>query len=169
MRTILNSVVACAFLLSSLAVFTGCMLMMPAMMAPGMARTSPSEDKEYEKLVKEAVSELAVNRGGYNVIELGRIETDGRALSEKKLREMIVNQIAASGKLVLSDRGQKQTAAAGITGEDRPVRAILAAELRRLESRDRLDLKLKDARSGLIVWEKRSYSSPPSSASSHAH
>jgi len=169
MRTILNSVVAYAFLVSSLPVFTGCMLMMPVMMAPGMAKTSQSDGQQQEQLVKEAVSELAINRGGYNLIELGRIETDGRALSEKKFREIIVNKIAATGQLGLTEPGQNQTAAAGITGEDHHERAILDAELLRLESRDRLELKLKDARTGLMVWEKRFYSSPPSSTSSHAH
>jgi hypothetical protein len=139
------------------------------MMAPGMLKTSNSDIRENEQLVTGAVSELAINRGGYNLIELGHIETEGRALSEKKFREVIVNQIAASGQMVLTDPSENQTAAAGILSEDQHVRAILDAELLRLEPRDRLELKLKDARSGLIVWEKRFYSSPPSSASSHAH
>lgn len=169
MKPILKSILARALLIVPLAILAGCMLMMPAMMAPGMMKTSQSHIHENEQLVTEALSELAVNRGGYNLIELGRIETDGRALSEKKLREAIVNQISASGEMVLIGPGQKQTASAGITGDDQPVVAILDAELLRLDSRDRFELKLKDARSGLIIWEKRFYSSPPSAASSHAH
>jgi hypothetical protein len=169
MKPILKYVVACAFLAMTSTVFTGCMLMMPAMMAPGMLKASNSSDQEREQMIKDAISELAINGGGYNTIELGRIETDKHAISEKKFREIIVNQIAASGQLVLTEPGQNQTAAVGITGEDQHVRAILDAELLRLESRDRLELKMKDSRSGLIVWEKRFYSSPPSSTSSHSH
>lgn len=169
MKPILKSILVRAFLIVPLAILTGCMLMMPAMMAPGMVETSHSNIHENEQLVTEAVSELAANRGGYNLIELGRIEADGRALSEKKFREIIVNQIAASGQMVLTEPGQNQTAAAGITSKNEQGPAILDAELLRLDSRSRLELKLKDARSGLMVWEKRFYSSPASSASSHAH
>src|SRR5512147_1532922 len=128
MKSVLKYMVAGVFLLMSSAVLTGCMLMMPFMMAPGMAKTSQSDIHENEQLVTGAVAELAVNRGGYYLIKLGRIETDGRALSEKKFREVIVNQISTSGQLVLTDPGQNQTAAAGITGDDRQVAAILDAE-----------------------------------------
>jgi hypothetical protein len=169
MKPILKYLVVSIFLTVSLMVSSGCMLMMPAMMAPGMVKTSHSDGQHQEQLVKEAVSELAVNRGGYSLIELGRIETDGRALSEKKFREVIVSQIAASEQMVLTGAGHNHTAAAGITSENQHARAILDAELLRLESRDRLELRLKDARSGLMVWEKRFYTSPPSSASSLAH
>ena len=169
MKPISKHLVVRVFLAMSLAVLTGCMLMMPAMMAPGMLKTSHSEKQEQEQMIKEAVSELALNRGSYNLIELGRIETDGRAFPEAKFREVIVNQIAASGQLVLTEPSQEQAAAAGLTDEDQQVRAILDAELLRLESRDRLELKLKDARSGRIVWEKRFYSLQPSSTSSHDH
>lgn len=169
MRPILKYVVACAFLVLSSAVFTGCMLMMPAMMAPDMLKTSNPSDQEREQMTKDAVSDLAINRGGYNTIELGRIETDKHTISEKKFREIIMNQIAASGQLALTEHDQEHTASHGITGEEQHAQAILDAELLRLESRDRLELKLKDSRSGLIVWEKRFYSSPPSSTSSHSH
>jgi hypothetical protein len=153
----------------SLAVLTGCMLMMPAMMPPDMFKTSHSGSQQQEQMIKEAVSEMVLNRGSYNLVELGRIETDNRAFSEEMFREIIVNQITASGQMVLTGPGPERPAAAGLTDEDQQTRAILDAELLRLESQDRLELKLKDARSGRIVWEKRFYSSQPSSSSSHAH
>lgn len=169
MRPIVKYVVACAIWVISLMVLTGCMLMMPVMMAPGLMKQSNSMDQEREQMIKEAVSELAMNRGSYNMIALGRIETDGRAFSEKRFKEIITNQIAASGQLVLTEHDQKHTASHGITGEEQHAQAILDAEMLRLESQDRLELKLKDARSGQVVWEKRFYSLPPSSASSHSH
>ena len=169
MKPISKQLVVRVFLVMSLAVLTGCMLMMPAMMAPGMLKTSHSEKQGQEQMIKEAVSEMALNRGSYNLVELGRVETDNRAFSEKMFREVIVNQIAASGQMVLTEPDQEQPAAASLTDEDQQTRAILDAELLRLESQDRLELKLKDARSGRIVWEKRFYSLQPSSASSHGH
>ena len=71
--------------------------MMPAMMAPGMLKTSQSDNQGQEQMIKAAVLEMTLNRGSYYIVELGRIETDGRAFPEKKFREVIVNQIAASG------------------------------------------------------------------------
>ncbi|MBI5579532.1 MAG: hypothetical protein HY895_10300 [Deltaproteobacteria bacterium] len=169
MKPILKQLVVCAFWVMPLAVVTGCMLMMPAMMAPDMLKTSQSDNQKLEQMIKAAVSEMVLNRGSYSLVELGRVETDNRAFSEKMLKEVIVNQIAASGQMVLTEPGRQQAAAAGLTNEDQHVRAILDAELLRLESQDRLELKLKDAQSGRIVWEKRYYSLQPSSASSHAH
>jgi predicted small lipoprotein YifL len=169
MKPILKHLVVLVFLLMSLAVLAGCMLMMPAMMPPDMLKTSHSKNQGQEQMIEEAVSEMILNRGSYSLVELGRVETDNRAFSEKMLREVIVNQIAASGQMVLTGPGQEQAAAAGSTNEDQHVRAILDAELLRLESQDRLELKLIDAQSGRIVWEKRYYSLQPSSASSHAH
>ena len=124
------------------------------MMAPGMLKTSHSENQGQEQMIKTAVSEMALNRGSYNLVELGRVETDNRAFSEKMFKEVIVNQIAASGQMVLTEPSQEQAAAAGLTDEDQQTRAILDAELLRLESQDRLELKLRDARSGRIVWGK---------------
>jgi hypothetical protein len=169
MKSILKHPVVRALLLMSLAVLSGCMLMMPAMMAPDMFKTSHSDNQKQEKMIKEAVSEMALNRGRYYLVELGRIETDGRAFPEQKFREVIVNQIAASGQIILTGPGQEQAAAAGLTDEGQQTRAILDAELLQLESQDRLELKLKDALSGRIVWEKRFYSLQFSSSSSHAH
>jgi hypothetical protein len=169
MKSILKHLVVRVFLVMSLAVLTGCMLMMPAMMAPDMFKTSHSDNQKQEPMIKEAISELALNRGNYNLVELGRIETDNRAFSEEMFREVIVNQIAASGQMALTGPGQERPATAGLTDEDQQTRAILDAELLRLESQDRLELKLKDAKSGRIVWEKRFYSLQSSSASSHVH
>jgi hypothetical protein len=169
MKSISKHPVVRALLLMSLAVLSGCMLMMPAMMAPDMFKTSHSDNQKQEQMIKEAVSEMVLNRGSYNLVELGRIETDNRVFSEIMFREVIVSQIAASGQMVLTGPGQEQTAAAGLTDDDQQGRAILDAELLRLESQDRLELKLRDARSGRIVWEKRFYSLQFSSSSSHAH
>jgi len=169
MRPISKHFAVRVFLVMSLTALNGCMLMMPAMMAPGMLKTSQSDNQGQEQMIKAAVLEMTLNRGSYYIVELGRIETDGRAFQEKQFREVIVNQIAASGQMVLTGPGQEQAAAAGLTDEGQQTRAILDAELLRLESQDRLELKLKDALSGRIVWEKRFYSLQPSSSSSHAH
>lgn len=169
MKSILKHPVVRALLLMSLAILSGCMLMMPAMMAHDMFKTSHSDNQKQEQMINEAVSEMALNHGSYNLVELGRIETDNRAFSEKMFREVIVNQIAASGQIVLTEPSQEQTVAAGLTDEGLQTRAILDAELLRLESQDRLELKLRDARSGKIVWEKRFYSLQSSLSSSHAH
>ena len=169
MKLILNHLVVGVFFVISLALLTGCMLMMPAMMAPGMFKTSQSDNQKQEQMIKEAVSEMALNHGSYNLVELGRIETDNRAFSEKMFREVIVNQIAASGQLVLTQPGQEQASTEGLSDEDQQGRVILDAELLRLESQDRLELKLRDARSGRIVWEKRFYSLQASPSSSHTH
>jgi hypothetical protein len=103
------------FLVMSFEVLAGCMLMMQAMMAPDMLKTSHSDNQNQELMIKEAVSEMALNPGSYNMVELGLIETDNRALSEKMIREVIVNQIGASGQMVLTEPGQEQAAAAGLT------------------------------------------------------
>jgi hypothetical protein len=169
MKLILKYVIACSSFLFSGAIVTGCMLMMPLMMAPSAMKTSQSSDQDLELLIKDAVSEMVVNRNDYTLIDLGRIETDGRILSEKKFKEIIANQISTTGQLVLTKPGHSHTLSAGMSDESASVVAVLDAELLRLESKDRLEFKMKDAKSGQIVWEKRFYSAQTSSISPHSH
>ncbi len=169
MKLILKYVIICSFFLFSAAIVTGCMLMMPLMMAPSAIKTTQSSDQGMELLIKDAVSEMVANRSDYTLIEFGHIEADGRILSEKKFREIIANQISASGQLVLTKPGQNHTLDADISDESSLLLAVLDAELMRLESKDRLEFKMKDAKSGQVVWEKRFYSAQTSSISPHSH
>lgn len=75
---------------------TGCMVMMPFMMAPAAFKASAqSSDQEHGKLIQEGLRELDANRGGYRLIYLRRIETDGHAFSNYKLRQVIYEQTAS--------------------------------------------------------------------------
>ncbi len=171
MKLILKYVIACSFFLFSGAIVTGCMLMMPLMMAPSAIKTSQSSDQIPELLIKDAVSEMIVNRGEYTLIEFGRIETDERILPEEQFREIIANQISATGQFLLTKHGQNKALGPGLNDEIKITSAVavLDAELLRLESKDRLEFKMKDAKSGQIVWEKRFYSAQTSSTSLHSH
>ena len=169
MKLNLKYVIVSSFFLFSAAIVTGCMLMMPLMMAPSAIKTSQSSDQGMELLIRDAVSEMVANRSDYTLIEFGRIEADGHILSEKKFKEIIANQMSASGQLVLTKPGQNHTLDAEISDENSLLLAVLDAELLRLESKDRLEFKMKDAKSGKIVWENRFYSAQPSSSSPHSH
>jgi hypothetical protein len=64
---------------AAMSVLAGCPLMMPIMMAPMAHKAAHDAESEHRRFINAALVELAANRGGYQTIELGQIEPDGKS------------------------------------------------------------------------------------------
>lgn len=169
MARIRGCIVLLATAVAAMPVLTGCMLMMPIMMAPGALQADHASDSERNRFVNEALLELVANRGDYQIIELGRIETSEHAMPSDRFRKMIVDQMRSSGIRVSEEHPPVPAGGKDLSDGSTEVHAILDAELARAESQDRLDLSLKDARTGQVVWKKHFTSSHGTSSSGHSH
>jgi hypothetical protein len=149
-------------------VLAGCPLMMPIMMAPVALKAAHDADSEPKRFVNQALQELSANRGGYQIIELGQIETDGHAIPIDEFRKMIIVQMTSSGIRVPEGQHPGHSRGDDMADEYAEASALIDARLTRVESGDRLDLRLKDARSGQLLWEKQ-YSSLRGTSSGHTH
>lgn len=153
---------------AAMPVLAGCPLMMPIMMAPMAYKATHNSESDHRRFINAALVELAANRNGYQTIELGQIETDGNALPIDAFRKTIIDQMRSSGIRVPEGEHPSHSPGADLSDEGAEASAILDAQLMRVESRDRLDFSLKDARTGRVVWEKRFSASQRPSSPGHA-
>jgi hypothetical protein len=157
-----KKIVIAAFIFLLMPYMSSCIMMpftMGSMLFKGSQNTeNPAVISTVNKLVQKSSGALMNNRGLYEQILLGKTETDGKSISPRKLRSMILKTLRSENGIQVFDGDDHEPLAAeqnsATEAAQNEVMAVLDVQLYYAEDRILLAQQLVDLRSHKVYWSE---------------